>query len=122
MSKNIRGELTSESLPELNELDLVGAVANTLNLIAPDDIHQLRYVLCPAMLMSAVSERSIQKLETLNNLGIDLSAQNTEQRTALHLACAIGDLDIVNYLLRHGCSVHIRDRSVHLMAEIRSLL
>lgn len=110
LSKNIRGELTLDTFQEISEFNLVGAVASTLNLSSPDDVYHLQKMLYPAMLMAAVSERSITKLEQLKNLGVDLSAQNTDKRTALHEACADGNVEIVAYLLRHGCSVHVRDR------------
>lgn len=42
--------------------------------------------------------------------GADFSAQNADGRTALHLACALGDLRIVRYLLLNGASVHIKDQ------------
>lgn len=102
--------MTSDHFLEISEFDLVGAVASTLNLTSPDDVYHLQKMLCPAMLMAAVAERNISKLQTLKNLGVDLSSQNTERRTALHEACADGNLEIVGYLLRHGCSVHVRDR------------
>lgn len=110
LGKNIRGELTLDTFQEISEFNLVGAVASTLNLSSPDDVYHLQKMLCPAMLMAAVSERSITKLEQLKNLGVDLSASNTDKRTALHEACADGNVEIVAYLLRHGCSVHVRDR------------
>jgi len=42
--------------------------------------------------------------------GADFSAQNADGRTALHLACALGDVRIVRYLLLNGSSVHIKDK------------
>lgn len=35
---------------------------------------------------------------------------NPENRTALHLACAIGDVNVVRSLLEMGANVHIKDR------------
>lgn len=48
----------------------------------------------------------------INNLkayGADLSGVNQDFRTALHLACHKGNLQMVNHLLLNGVSVHIRD-------------
>ena len=39
-----------------------------------------------------------------------MSGVNHDNRTALHLACHEGNLEIVNHLLLNGVSVHIRDR------------
>lgn len=110
MSKNIRGELTAEHLPEVYKWELVGAVATTLNLTSPDDIQQLSNVLCPALMISAVVEDDLTKLKMLQSLGADLSLPNSDLRTCLHVACTLGRTNMVKYLLLHGCSVHIRDR------------
>lgn len=42
--------------------------------------------------------------------GADISQQNADGRTALHIACCEGDLNIVRCLLRMGANVHIKDR------------
>lgn len=110
MSKNIRGELTSEQLPEVYKWELVGAVATTLNLTSPEDVQQLNNVLSPALTIAAVVEDDITKLKMLKALGADLSLPNCDGRTCLHVASGLGRIDIVNYLLTHGCSVHVRDR------------
>lgn len=110
MSKNIRGELTSEHLPEVYKWELVGAVATSLNLTAPEDVQQLNNVLCPALMIASVVEDDMTKLRMLKSLGGDLSLPNIDGRTCLHVAAALGRLEFVNYLLGHGCSVHIRDR------------
>ncbi|KAH9496178.1 hypothetical protein Btru_012210 [Bulinus truncatus] len=41
--------------------------------------------------------------------GGNLSAQNQDGRTALHVACRQGHINVVHYLLNHGVSVHIKD-------------
>lgn len=39
-----------------------------------------------------------------------MSGVNQDNRTALHIACHEGNLNVVNNLLLNGVSVHIRDR------------
>lgn len=39
-----------------------------------------------------------------------MSACDYDFRTPLHIACSDGNLKIVEYLLKHGASVHMRDR------------
>lgn len=109
MAKNIRGELTSEHLPEVFKWELVGAVATSLNLNSPEDIESLNSVLCPALLIAAVVENNMTKLKMLLSLGCDLSLSNSDERTCLHVACTLGLVDMVNFLLKQGCSVHVRD-------------
>ena len=43
------------------------------------------------------------------NQGADVSSANQDGRTALHVACSMGNLHVVQFLLHHGASVHIRD-------------
>lgn len=110
MSKNIRGELTSEHLPEVYKWELVGAVATTLNLTSPEDIQQLSDVLCPALMLSAIVEDDLAKLKMLQTLGANLAVPNSDSRTCLHVASTLGRTEMVKYLLLNGCSVHVRDR------------
>ena len=39
-----------------------------------------------------------------------MSAENYDHRTALHVACCEGNIEMVQYLLQNGAAVHIRDR------------
>lgn len=49
-------------------------------------------------------------MDNLKNYGADLSASNYDLRTALHIACSEGNLDVVKHLLINGAAVHFRDR------------
>jgi ankyrin repeat protein len=44
--------------------------------------------------------------------GADFSAENGDFRTPLHVACCGGNLEMVEYLLLSGASVHVKDRCV----------
>ncbi|XP_055843692.1 L-asparaginase [Episyrphus balteatus] len=109
MQSNIRGELTAES-PLMEDYDLIEAVARSLHLSSPAELSQLGATLFPAMLNAAVLAGDIKKINSLKAYGADLSGVNHDNRTALHIACHEGNLPIVNLLLQHGVSVHIRDR------------
>lgn len=110
MMNNLRGELTSGKPPEMQDYDLVDAVARSLHLSSPKELSQLGATLFPAMLNHAVVSGDIKKIDTLKSYGADLSAINYDNRTALHIACAEGKLDVVKHLLINGAAVHIRDR------------
>uniref|UniRef100_A0A1B0A1S8 asparaginase n=1 Tax=Glossina pallidipes TaxID=7398 RepID=A0A1B0A1S8_GLOPL len=110
MQSNLRGELTSNSGPQMEEYDLVDAVARSLHLSSPQELSQLGATLFPAMLNAAVIAGDIQKINNLKAYGADLSGVNSDNRTALHLACHEGNMTVVNHLLLNGVSVHIRDR------------
>ncbi|XP_070508954.1 L-asparaginase isoform X1 [Chironomus tepperi] len=110
MQNNLRGELTSGKGPELQEFDLVDAVARSLHLSTPKELEQLGAVLFPAMVNASVVAGDINKIDMLRTYGANLSAVNYDLRTALHVACAEGNDEVVKHLLLNGAAVHIRDR------------
>ncbi|XP_053685119.1 L-asparaginase [Sabethes cyaneus] len=110
MKSNLRGELTQEKTPEMQEYDLIDAVARTLQLTSAKELCQLKSSLFPAMVNTAVLAGDVSKLSNLKGYGADLSVENYDRRTALHVACCEGNYDIVQYLLQNGAAVHIRDR------------
>lgn len=63
------------------------------------------------MVNSAVVASDIKKLDMLKSYGANLSSVNYDLRTALHVACAEGNSEIVKHLLLNGAAVHIRDRN-----------
>lgn len=110
MQNNLRGELTNGKGPELQDYDLVDAVARSLHLSTPKELEQLGAVLFPAMVNSSVTTGDLNKIDMLKSYGADLSAVNYDLRTALHVACAEGNEEVVKHLLLNGAAVHIRDR------------
>lgn len=110
MQNNLRGELTNGKGPELQDYDLVDAVARSLHLSTPKELEQLGAVLFPAMINSSVVTGDIAKIDMLKSYGANLSAVNYDLRTPLHVACAEGNEEVVKHLLLNGAAVHIRDR------------
>jgi ankyrin repeat protein len=52
------------------------------------------------------------KLETLRaKYGADMAMANYDGRTPLHVAAAEGNVAVVDYLMRHGAGIHVRDRN-----------
>lgn len=110
MQANLRGELTSNKNLNIQEYDLIDAVARSLHISSPNELSQLGETLFPAMLNAAIVENDTTKVDSLKSHGANLSAVNCDLRTALHLACCEGNAAMVKHLLAHGVSVHIRDR------------
>ncbi|GAB0090497.1 Asparaginase [Sergentomyia squamirostris] len=110
MQRNLRGELTAGKSPDLQEYDLVDAVARSLHLSSPQELSQLGATLFPAMVNTAVKAGDMTKVELMKSYGADLSSVNYDHRTALHVAAAEGREDMVKHLLLHGVTVHVRDR------------
>ncbi|XP_067013517.1 L-asparaginase 1-like [Anabrus simplex] len=114
MQANIRGELTShDQFLHTNENDFVDIVAHALNINTSEERKQLGAILYPAIASIAVSDGNTEMLDNLKKYGVDFSASNMDDRTALHLACCEGNLAIVEYLISHGVSVHAKDRFDH---------
>ncbi|RLU16364.1 hypothetical protein DMN91_012124 [Ooceraea biroi] len=109
MQTNLRGELTSGRPPTIQDWDLVEAVARSLRLSSAAELQELGSILFPAMLNAAVIRRDIVKLESLKGYGADISQPNADGRTALHIACCVGDVKVVRHLLKMGANVHIKD-------------
>lgn len=110
MQNNLRGELTNGKGPELQDYDLVDAVARSLHLSTPKELEQLGAILFPAMVNASVVSGDIAKIDMLKSYGANLSSVNYDLRTALHVACAEGNEEVVKHLLLGGAAVHIRDR------------
>ncbi|CAD7679106.1 unnamed protein product [Nyctereutes procyonoides] len=54
--------------------------------------------------------RKLQGIEELLLFGLcDINERDRKNRSALHLACAIGRVDVVKYLLAWKCNVNLRD-------------
>lgn len=110
MQSNLRGELTSSQLPFMFETDLVNAVARSLKLSSRVEFQELTSILFPAMLNAAVVKYDIDKLKSLMEYGANISQTNVDGRTALHIACCQGNLNIVQELLKMGANVNKKDR------------
>lgn len=64
------------------------------------------------LIQQLITAASNNDLITLNNLKdkIDLNVCDYDNRTALHLACAEGNLETVKFLIENNCDTTIRDR------------
>ncbi|GLH07818.1 Putative asparaginase [Gryllus bimaculatus] len=110
---NLRGELTralsGEGVTGASVGELVDAVAAHLQISAPREQEELSAILYPAIVNSAVMRRSVPKLSSLREYGLDLTAANADGRTPLHVACCEGSVDVVEFLLLRGANVHMKD-------------
>ncbi|KAI8080810.1 asparaginase-domain-containing protein [Gilbertella persicaria] len=70
----------------------------------------------PVLLCSAAGSNDLDGLTLLvESMGelINLNCVDYDGRVPLHVACREGNLKIVEYLLLHGASIHVRDRTGH---------
>lgn len=108
MAANIRGELSTDIFHAQN-FDLASAVAKSLHIIGHQEINKLKKILYPAMLQSAVRDGDIARIKEMQSYGADLTMTDFDRRNILHTACNAGKLEVVQYCLENGVSVHTRD-------------
>ncbi|XP_015113146.1 uncharacterized protein LOC107038514 [Diachasma alloeum] len=106
METNLRGELTTCERVNFQDRQLF---LNWLGLITETELNKLGPIIFPAMLIEAVIAKDVEKLELLRLNGADISQPSPDGRTALHIACNIGNIDIVRKLLEMGANVHMKD-------------
>lgn len=110
LQTNLRGELTLTNPRKLDDMDLISAIARTMNISSSEDLQSLQTVLYPSILCSVTARGDLDRLEVMRQFGAHLSSCDYDFRTPLHIAACEGNVRAVEYLLRHGASVHMRDR------------
>ena len=66
-----------------------------------------------AMLLSAASRGNVDRVLSLLHAGMSPSACDYDRRTALHVACSDGALEVVRVLIEEGADLNARDRFGH---------
>lgn len=117
MRTNIRGEMSvlpKQEVPgQLQENRLIQAVADTLLLTSEADLKAVGDTLFPPMMCAAARTGDIETLIHLKHCGGDLQGSDYDGRTALHVAAARGNYEVVKFLLENGCSMYATDRFGH---------
>ena len=66
-----------------------------------------------AMLLSAASRGHVDRVLSLLHAGMSPSSCDYDRRTALHVACSDGALEVVKVLIEEGADINCRDRFGH---------
>jgi lysophospholipase len=106
---NLRGELTVARSGKLSELDIIPRLAAYLRITSSDETRLLRNAIYPPLVCHAANSNDVTLMENLRLSGATFADSDYDQRTALHVAATAGNLETVQYLLKHGASVHTRD-------------
>ncbi|KAH8264035.1 hypothetical protein KR038_000881, partial [Drosophila bunnanda] len=107
---SLRGEMTTNKVAKINDIDLVEGVARTLHMSSGMEQKQMCSTFYPALVAAAVCEGDVKKLCELKQYGADLCDTNCDGRSALHLACFLGKINCVCYLISSGCPLNVHDR------------
>jgi len=110
MLTNLRGELTVPYQSRFKDLEMFEAVARFLHMSSSEEMDELKDSFFPSVLCSAVKTADVRQLKSLQKYGVNLSAGDYDGRTPLHIAASDGSLEVAEYLLNNGASVHIKDR------------
>lgn len=99
---------------------IVKVVANKFGMSTPDEVEGIKRLLAPSLSCALVaqctkmdySDEAYEKNldEIFGNSETEISTPDYSGRTPLHYSAALGDKRTTEYLLRHGASVHVRDR------------
>ncbi|XP_016938335.4 L-asparaginase 1 [Drosophila suzukii] len=110
MLLSLRGELTTNKVAKINDIDLIEGVARTLHMSTALERQQMCSTFYPALVAAAVTEGDVHKLGDLKQYGANLCDTNCDGRSAMHLACFLGKLNCVCFLISSGCPVNVHDR------------
>uniref|UniRef100_A0ACB8G676 Uncharacterized protein n=1 Tax=Sphaerodactylus townsendi TaxID=933632 RepID=A0ACB8G676_9SAUR len=124
LSENLRGERTVVPIGTritLKDSKFIQGIAKYLYISCKEELEAIRDALTPALACAAAKTGDLDALKALQNLGGNLSSEDYDGRTPLHIASCEGNLEIVTYLLESGATVYAKDRfgATPLMNAIR---
>jgi ankyrin repeat protein len=102
IEKNLRGELSVYKDRKLEDIELIQAIAQTLNVSTSEEMDALRRALYPAMVCAIAAKGNVEDLVKLRKSGANLSSPDYDMRTPLHIAVSNGNSRVVEYLLSEG--------------------
>ncbi|XP_078724153.1 60 kDa lysophospholipase isoform X1 [Lampetra fluviatilis] len=113
LSDNLRGEMTAlrqGPTISLRDSKFIQFVARALSVSSKEELEAVRDAIAPILACAAAKAGDIHTMEALHELGMNLSDQDYDGRTALHVAACEGNLALVDYLLSCGATVYAKDR------------
>ena len=113
IGKNLRGELTNnqDTRFSFHEQSFVDTVARVITQGGEFGVsEQIANTIFPVLSCSAAARGDIEAIERMVSSHFSIDTGDYDGRTALHLASAEGQLDVVDFLIAQGANVHVVDR------------
>jgi len=113
IGKNLRGELTNnqDTRFSFHEQSFVDTVARVITQGGEFGVsQQIANTIFPVLSCSAAARGDIEAIERMVSSQFSIDTGDYDGRTALHLASAEGQLDVVDFLIAKGANVDVVDR------------
>ncbi|KAI4889196.1 hypothetical protein NFI96_012972 [Prochilodus magdalenae] len=113
LSRNLRGEMTADlegAKLTLSDSRFIQVIAKSLSVSCKEELEAIRDALTPTLACAAAKIGDIEALEAIREMGSNLSMEDYDGRTPLHIAACEGHLKVVEYLLSKGATVYAKDR------------
>lgn len=115
MSESLKGELSSPIVlkPKTSNSPtswLVSAFNTAVLATTISHRDAVDELLRPLLIQYAASQGDVDAIKHLAHYENALNCLDFDLRTPLHISVSCGQLDVVDWLLRHGADVHLRDR------------
>ncbi|TSO25210.1 60 kDa lysophospholipase [Bagarius yarrelli] len=127
LSKNLRGEMIAHlagAKLTLSDSRFIQVIAKSLSISCKEELEAVRDALTPPLACAAAKIADVEALEAIREMarvlpfqwntsdakGANLSMEDYDGRTPLHIAACEGHLKLVQYLLSQGATVYAKDR------------
>ncbi|XP_047677514.1 60 kDa lysophospholipase isoform X2 [Tachysurus fulvidraco] len=113
LSRNLRGEMIAHlkgAKLTLSDSRFIQVIAKSLSISCKEELEAIRDALTPTLACAAAKIGDVEALEAIKEMGANLSMEDYDGRTPLHIAACEGHLKLVQYLLSLGATVYAKDR------------
>ncbi|XP_047013638.1 60 kDa lysophospholipase isoform X11 [Ictalurus punctatus] len=113
LSRNLRGEMIAHlkgAKLTLSDSRFIQVIAKSLCISCKEELEAIRDAMTPTLACAAAKIGDVEALEAIKEMGGNLSMEDYDGRTPLHIAACEGHFKLVQYLLSQGATVYAKDR------------